>query len=105
SLSQELAITRASIVHQAPPLFHLAGAGVAHGCVLSGATQIFTGPFDAKALLQTVAARRATHVSVVPTMMTVLMEEGGVSEAFASVERIVYGTSSITETVLRKVIA
>lgn len=103
SLVDELSITRASIVHQAPPLFHCAGAGVAHACVISGATQLFTGPFDAQGLLQTVQHRRATHVSVVPTMMSVIMELDGVGEAFASVQRIVYGSSSISPAVLRKV--
>lgn len=103
SLNSELGIRRASIVHQAPPLFHLAGAGVAHACVLAGATQIYSGHFDARGLLDTVAARKASHVSVVPTMLSVLMGLDGIGEAFSSVERIIYGSSSITESVLRKV--
>ncbi|MFV0382519.1 class I adenylate-forming enzyme family protein [Paracoccus sp. (in: a-proteobacteria)] len=105
TLCDELSIRRQSIVHQAPPLFHLAGAGVAHACVLAGATQIYAGHFDAAGLLRTVAERRATHVSVVPTMLSVMMELDGVSDAFRSVERMIYGTSSITEAALRKVIA
>ena len=105
SIAGELSIRRGSVVHQAPPLFHLAGAGVAHASALAGATQLFPGKFDAQGLLDLVKAQRATHVSVVPTMLSVLVDLDGITEAFRSVERIVYGSSSITQNVLRKLIA
>lgn len=105
TIAGELAITRDSIVHQAPPLFHLAGAGVALASILMGATQVYPRKFDAPQLLDTVRKHRVTHISVVPTMLSVITELEDMPDAFRQVQRIIYGSSSITENVLRKLIA
>lgn len=104
SIGEELGIEQDSVVIQAPPLYHLAGSGVAHACAMSGATQIFMPEFNPEILIETVRQHRATHVSVVPTMLTVILELDGVAEAFQSVKRVFYGSSSITETLLKKLI-
>jgi len=105
NLSSELEIGPDAIVQHAPPLFHLAGAGTAQASVLAGATQIFAPAFEPAEMLASIRDNKATHAVAVPTMLAVLVEMDGVREAFASLRRIVYGTSSITESLLRKVIA
>ncbi|MCC0075736.1 MAG: AMP-binding protein [Rhodobacter sp.] len=102
-LKQELAIEPGTVFLHAPPLFHLAGTGIAHGCTVGGATQVFLPEFAPHSFLDDVAQIKATHLSLVPTMIADLVERPGFQAAMAAVKRIVYGTSPITEDLLRRV--
>lgn len=102
-LAVELALDADAVLLHAPPLFHLAGMGLAQGCTIGGATQVFLPDLAPDRFLQAVATTRATHLSLVPTMIAGLVERDGFSEAVTLVRRIAYGTSPITEHLLRRV--
>jgi|TARA_R110002072_G_scaffold10342_1_gene48093 long-chain acyl-CoA synthetase len=105
NLVRELDIRRESIAQAAPPLFHLAGAGFAQACTMAGATQIFLTEFDPVGVLESIRKHRATHVSLVPTMLGAVMDIPSAGADMATIQRVIYGASSISDTLLRKVIA
>ncbi|MCC0079414.1 MAG: AMP-binding protein [Rhodobacter sp.] len=105
NLVRELDLHRESIAQAAPPLFHLAGAGFAQACTMAGATQIYLTDFDPVGVLESIRRHKATHVSLVPTMMGVVMDIPSAGADMATITRIIYGSSSISDTLLRKVIS
>lgn len=105
NLIHDLSIAEDSTFLHAPPLFHLAGAGIAHASSLAGAVQAFPSDMSPAGLLAAAGAFHATHLSLVPTQIHDIMGLDHVGEAFASVRRIVYGTAPISEDLLRRVIA
>ena len=104
NLVADLKMTSEKVLLHAPPIFHLAGAGLAHACCFSGATQAFVPEIIPDQYIHEIAKVNATLVSLVPTMLTDMMELPGIEEAFRSVETIVYGSAPISETLLRKII-
>ncbi len=103
NLVNDLNISSETVYIHAPPIFHLAGAGVAHACSFSGATQVFPADMAPDAFMRMVADHKVTFVSLIPTMLAGMMEAPGVSEAFRDVRTIVYGAAPISEALLRKV--
>ena len=103
NLVKDLNISSETVYIHAPPIFHLAGAGVAHACSFSGATQVFPADMAPDAFMKMVADHKVTFVSLIPTMLAGMMEAPGVSEAFRDVRTIVYGAAPISEALLRKV--
>lgn len=103
NLANDLNISTETVYIHAPPLFHLAGAGVAHACSFTGATQIFPADLSPPAFLQTVSEHAVTLVSLIPTMLAGMMEAPNISDAFRALRTIVYGAAPISEALLRKV--
>lgn len=103
NLVNDLYVTPETVYIHAPPLFHLAGAGVAHACCFAGAAQVFPKDMSGANFIGTVADCRATLVSLIPTMLAGVMEEAGIKEKFKAVQTIVYGAAPISEALLRRV--
>ena len=104
NLVNDLSISSETVYVHAPPIFHLAGAGVAHACSFTGATHVFPGDLSSDTFLRIVTDYRVTLVSLIPTMLADMMEAPNVGEAFKAVQTIVYGAAPISEVLLRKVI-
>ena len=104
NLVNDLNVSAETVYMHAPPLFHLAGAGVAHACSFAGATQIFPADLSPPEFLKMVSEHEVSLVSLIPTMLADMMEAPNVSDAFRAVRTIVYGAAPISEALLRKVI-
>jgi len=103
NLVKDLSVTDETVYIHAPPIFHLAGAGVAHACAFAGGTQVFPEDMAPDAYMKMVLDNRVTLVSLIPTMLAGMMEAPDVSEAFKAVRTIVYGAAPISEALLRRV--
>jgi long-chain acyl-CoA synthetase len=104
NLVNDLSISSETVYVHAPPIFHLAGAGVSHACSFTGATHIFPAELSPETFIRTVTDYTVTLVSLIPTMLADMMEAPNVREAFKAVQTIVYGAAPISEALLRKVI-
>ena len=60
------------------PLAHIGGLSIAVRCLTAGACMVLTpeGPFDAEAIIATIARHRVTLMSLVPTMLVRLLDHG-----------------------------
>ena len=105
NLVQDLNINKNTNVLHAPPLFHLAGAGVAYACAFAGATQTFFPDFDPRNYLVEISRVKATFISLVPTMISEIFEEPDVEKFLKSVNTLVYGAAPITESLLKNVLS
>lgn len=91
------------------PMFHLADFGVGHAVTLAAGTHCFLSKFSAQACAALVASRRITHLSLVPTMLSTLLDEvdaGHVSDealqALAAVKVVGYGAAPISAALLER---
>ncbi len=105
NIIQDLNIKPNTNVLHAPPIFHLAGAGVAHACTFAGATQVFFPDFTPQTYLAEIQRVQATFISLVPTMISEIFEKKGINVFLKSVETLVYGAAPITEALLKKVLS
>ena len=105
NIIQDLNINSKTKFLHAPPLFHLAGAGVAHACTLAGATQMFLPEYNPASYLKEVLRTQATLISLVPTMISEIFEQDDISSFIKTVDTIVYGAAPITEQLLKKVLS
>jgi len=58
------------------PLFHIGGLAILLRCLQAGAGAMLLPRFDPSAVQKAIATRRATHVSLVATMLARLLEDG-----------------------------
>ena len=85
------------------PLTHAAGVYL-FPCFLRGARNVILDRFDPAALLAAVEEHRITHLMLVPTMMSRLVEaiEGGARGDWSSLVRIHYGTAPTPVPLIRR---
>jgi len=85
------------------PLTHAAGVYL-FPCFLRGARNIVQDRFEPTALLQAIAVHRITHLMLVPTMMSRLVDtlEKGVACDLSSLRRIHYGTAPTAVSLIRR---
>ena len=105
NIIQDLNINSKTKFLHAPPLFHLAGAGVAHACTFAGATQMFLPEYNSATYLKEVLRTQATLISLVPTMISEIFDQNDVNSFIKTVDTIVYGAAPITEQLLKKVLS
>ncbi|HSV40004.1 MAG TPA: long-chain-fatty-acid--CoA ligase [Nocardioidaceae bacterium] len=87
----------------AAPMFHLADLAGWGGQVLLGGTHVIVPAFDPVAVAKAIEQHRVTDVLLVPTMIQVLVDHPAVKELdLSSLERVVYGASTIPEALLRR---
>ena len=88
------------------PLTHAAGVYL-FPCFLRGARNIVQDRFDAAALLAAIGQHRVSHLMLVPTMMSRLVEalEAGAPADLSSLRRIHYGTAPTPVSLIRRAIA
>jgi long-chain acyl-CoA synthetase len=87
----------------AMPMFHLADFAAMTSCFISGATHAVLQTFTAKGVLEAVDREKANEVLLAPTMIQMLLDwhqEHGRDLDLSSLNRIIYGASSITPALL-----
>ncbi|MCU0929077.1 MAG: AMP-binding protein [Burkholderiaceae bacterium] len=85
------------------PLTHAAGVYL-FPCFLRGARNVVLDRFDPASLLAAVEQHRITHLMLVPTMMSRLVDaiEGGLEGDWSSLQRIHYGTAPTPVSLIRR---
>jgi len=85
------------------PLTHAAGVYL-FPCFLRGARNVILERFDPLSLLAAIERERVTHLMLVPTMMSRLVEavEGGARADCSSLKRIHYGTAPTPVALIRR---
>ena len=90
----------ARILHVAP-MFHLADGAMTQGGILAGGTHVFVPMFTPTSVIQTIEAKKVTHVVLVPVMIQMVINDPSIQEAdLSSLKFVLYGASPITESVL-----
>lgn len=85
------------------PLTHAAGVYL-FPCFLRGARNVVHDRFDAAALLDAIGRHRITHLMLVPTMMSRLVDalEAGAPADLSSLRRVHYGTAPTPVALIRR---
>ena len=102
-LAMEYSLTHEDAMLHVGPLTHAAGVYL-FPCFLRGARNIIQDRFDPAAMFASIAQHRVTHLMLVPTMMTRLVEalENGAEADLSSLKRIHYGTAPTPVSLLRR---
>ena len=88
------------------PMFHLAAVAAMTAIMLAGGTAVILGTFTPAAALDTIEREAVTDAFLVPTMIQFMLDDPGFAPArLASMQRIFYGASPITEATLDRVMA
>jgi acyl-CoA synthetase (AMP-forming)/AMP-acid ligase II len=106
-LSEGISMPGGVYLHAAP-MFHIADFGVSLPQHLVGNAHAFLPVWSPAAMLECVARARVTDVVLVPTMLQMLIDQVEIAGAgqLHSLERLVYGASTISEAaILRAMIA
>ena len=104
-LAMEYSLTHEDAMLHVGPLTHAAGVYL-FPCFLRGARNIIQDRFDPAAMFASIAQHRVTHLMLVPTMMTRLVEalENGATADLSSLKRIHYGTAPTPTSLIRRAI-
>jgi long-chain acyl-CoA synthetase len=87
------------------PMFHVAGIANLLACTWVGAEQVVLPRFDAAAVLETIEREHITHTVLVPTMLAMLLDAPGASEAdLSSLRHVQYAASPISAELQRRVL-
>ncbi|MBY8966973.1 long-chain-fatty-acid--CoA ligase [Algiphilus sp. NNCM1] len=85
----------------AAPMFHLADMSNTHCVTVVGGTHAIIPRFDVEALLAMIARAGVTHTTLVPTMINLLLQSGGLAlHDLSSLRRMLYGASPMPEALL-----
>jgi long-chain acyl-CoA synthetase len=90
-----------------PPMFHVAGTANLFACTWAGSRQAILSRFDPRAFVETVRRESITHCVLVPTMLSMLMDELArepASQGLPSLRHIQYAASPITPALQRQVL-
>lgn len=86
-----------------PPMFHLADGTFLFGLTILAATHVILPRFDPAAVVHAIREQAINSLLLVPTMIGMLDQHlGGGGEALASIRRLTYGASPISEALLRR---
>jgi acyl-CoA synthetase (AMP-forming)/AMP-acid ligase II len=87
------------------PLFHTAGSAYAHCALQSGGTVVLLDELSPATVLTAINDRRVSQAMLVPSLIRMLLESPGCADTdFSSLQRILYGASSIPVSILRQAI-
>ncbi len=87
------------------PLFHLAGFTANYALTATGGTHAFLGAFSVDGLLAALTRHRCTMTNLVPTMISWLMAREDLDQFdLSALRNILYGASSISPALLRRVL-
>lgn len=89
---------------QCLPLFHIA-SNLGYSFTYGGGTNVFVQQFSPEAVFEHLRTDRPSHVLLVPTMITMLLDHPDIGDAdFSSVDTVMYGASTIAPTTLARAI-
>jgi long-chain acyl-CoA synthetase len=88
------------------PMFHVAGTANVIACTWVGARQVIVPRFEARAVVDAIVSERVTHVALVPTMISMLLDElrRRPHERLESLRHVQYAASPITPEVQRELL-
>jgi acyl-CoA synthetase (AMP-forming)/AMP-acid ligase II len=96
-------VTREGRLMHAAPLFHLADLAAWSTGLLLGSTHVFVPSFTPAGVAQAIERYEVTDLLLIPTMIQMLVDSPEAVETnLASVRRLLYGGSSISEAVLER---
>ncbi|MDV2079910.1 long-chain-fatty-acid--CoA ligase [Marinobacter xestospongiae] len=91
-------------LHSAP-MFHMADATLSMAATIAGHTHVFIPTFQPQAVLNAIKTHRVTDVALVPTMISMMLEQGAFSGSdVGSLRKIIYGASPMPEGTMRQVL-
>lgn len=91
-----------SVVLHIAPMFHMADVSQSVASTQVGSLQVMQESFQPKRVLEAIEHHRVTHLPLVPTMLKALVEHPEWNRHdLSSLQRICYGGSSITESLLK----
>ena len=89
------------IFMHAAPMFHIANAGAMFSLLLGGGANVVVKRFNPDAVFDAIERYRVTNTVLVPTMIQLLVDNPSIgSRDLASLKRIGYGASPISEALL-----
>lgn len=92
-----------SILLHAAPMFHLADLAAWCGLTILGGTHVMVPFFEPISVFKAMAEHQTTDVLLVPTMIQILVDHPeSANYDLSSMERMLYGGSSISEGVLQR---
>lgn len=98
----ELLKAGATLLHAAP-MFHLADLAAWCGLTILGGTHVMVPYFEPTSVFKAIEQHRPTDVLLVPTMIQILVDHPDSNNYdLSSMERMLYGGSSISEGVLNR---
>jgi long-chain acyl-CoA synthetase len=87
----------------AAPMFHLADGALTFGVTMSAGVHTFIPKFDPADILRAIQAYRVSHTSLVPTMITMLVNFPAAQDYdVSSLKQIVYGASPMPSAVIAR---
>jgi long-chain acyl-CoA synthetase len=88
------------------PMFHVAGTANVFACTWAGGRQVILPRFDAAAVLDAIERESVTHMVLVPTMLSMLLDElkSGGERRLDSLRHIQYAASPISAALQRRVL-
>ena len=96
----------ASVNLVAMPLFHIGGIGYGMMALSQGGHTVLLQQPAPAAVIDAIRAHSVTHAFFVPAVIQMLVDAPGVDEmSLTSLQRIMYGASPISETLLKRAIA
>jgi len=91
--------------YQTSPLFHIMATTATLAAPAGGAFVVLRRSFDIGQMLSDIAVHRLTHVAMVPTMFTMLLEHPDFSpDALWSLRYVIYGGAAVPAPVLRRLL-
>ncbi|MGH2860765.1 MAG: class I adenylate-forming enzyme family protein [Solirubrobacteraceae bacterium] len=90
-----------------PPMFHVAGTSNLFACTWAGSRQSMLHHFEPREFIDTVRRESITHCSLVPTMLSMLMDELARDQSgtgLPSLRHVQYAASPITPALQRRVL-
>lgn len=94
-------LSRKDAFLHAAPIAHASGAFFLPA-IVRGARSVVMKKFDAAQFIRLAEETKATHTFLVPTMLAMLLEEPTLAAARLSLERIAYGASPISPSLLER---
>jgi len=102
-LLSQYAINHHSRSLHAAPMFHLADAYLNLPTTAAAGTHVIVPAFAPDAVITAIETHQVTHTLIVPTMIKMLLDDPLIDRLdISSLQRIVYGASSITESLIKQ---
>lgn len=90
----------------APPLFHTADASSTFGVTLAAGRHVFMPRFDAPEALRLIAAERVSHITLVPTMISMIVSDANLDTSdLSSLRWVCFGAAPMGEGLLQRTLA
>jgi acyl-CoA synthetase (AMP-forming)/AMP-acid ligase II len=106
SFNREIRIQPGGRQYSGASLFHISGICSVLHALLAGRTSLILPQFDAKAVQSWLSNGQITSCTLIPTMISAILELPGATDAsYPELQSILYGGSSMSPSLLRKMVS